>query len=208
MKPILEALKCGGKRPFLPLPQENIVGVDTFKLFIPEYEAIRRAGDGRASSVVQGEARKLSDGLFHQLIRMGRSFMWDSSMSDPAATCQKITAAKGQGYRLVFVGVACPIEAAVQRAMHRARLTRRFAHPSHLENSHRNFARAFETYFDLFEEVMLFWNSWVTFAWTCAPRLVMSRGAGDLRRPSRPANHRTGNRSGKTFAVVTCLIVG
>ena len=172
-------LTMKGRRPFLPLPQENIVGVDTFKLFLPEYEAIRRVGDGRASSVVQEEARKLSDSTFHLLIRMGRSFMWDSSMSDLEATRQRIAAAKGHGYRLILVAVGCPIDAAIRKALYRAKQTRRFAHPAHLENSHRNFARAFDTYFDLFDQVMLFWNPWRPGDQPGQPRLVAEKDGGD-----------------------------
>ena len=172
-------LTMKAKRSFLPLPQENIIGVDAFKLYLPEYEAIRRIGDGRASSIVQEEARKLSDGAFHLLIRMGRSFMWDSSMSDLEATRQRIAAARGQGYRLILVGVGCPIEAAIRKALFRARQTRRFAHPAHLENSHRNFALAFDTYFDLFDKVMLFWNPWKPGDNPCQPRLIAEKDCGD-----------------------------
>jgi len=153
-------LSMEGKRPFLPLPNTAIVGVDSFKLYLPEYEAIRRIGDGRASSVVQGEARKLSEGLLERLLHQGKSFMWDSSMSDEEASLRRVRAARAQGYRLILVAVASPVEAAIGKAMARARTTRRFAHPAHLADSHRNFARAFDVYFDEFDEVMLFWNPW------------------------------------------------
>lgn len=153
-------LSMSGCTPFLPLPQKSIVGVDAFKLFLPEYEAIRRIGDGRASSVVQREARKLSDDLFHLLLSRQCSFMWDSSMSDRDASLRRIADARVAGYRLIMVAVASPVEAAMARAMRRAYETRRFAHPAHFEASHKNFARVFEAYFDVFDEVKLFWNQW------------------------------------------------
>ncbi|MDD5262942.1 MAG: zeta toxin family protein [Methylacidiphilales bacterium] len=143
-----------------PLSVRNIVGVDSFKLFLPEYEVVRRLGDGRASTIVQKEARMLANKLFERLVQMGRSFIWDSSMSDFEATMEHIQEAKARGYTLELVAVASPIQAAIRRAMYRAKETRRFAHPDFLLSSHRDFASYFEAYFPHFQKVMLFWNAW------------------------------------------------
>jgi predicted ABC-type ATPase len=146
--------KCGA----LPLSMASIVGVDVFKPYLPEYEMIRRIGDGRASSVVQNEAKALADRAFARMVQQGRSFIWDSSMSDSGATLTKIQEAKARGYELHMVGVASSLPHAVTRAMRRAREVRRFAHPDRLEASHRGFARSFESYVPHFKTVMLFEN--------------------------------------------------
>jgi predicted ABC-type ATPase len=142
------------------LAGSNIVGVDYFKLYLPEYEVIRRLGDGRASTVVQGESRLLADRLFDRLIQSGRSFIWDSSMSDGVATMLKIQAALARGYQLDLVAVVSPLQAAIRRAMHRAKDSRRFAHPEFLPKSHEDFQRNFHTYFPHFQRVMVYWNNW------------------------------------------------
>ncbi len=174
-------LSMTGREPFLPLPAKTVAGVDAVKLYLPEFEIIRRIGDGRASSVVQSEARNLSERLFERLVRTGRSFMWDSSMSDLEASLVRIRTAKAQGYRLILVGVGSPIEAAVAKAMGRAKLTRRFAHPDHLVDSHRKFARAFPAYFDEFDEVMLFWNRWSPHSEMVDPLLIAEKDRSDNR---------------------------
>lgn len=172
-------LSMEGRQSFLPLPPNTVVGVDPFKLYLPEYEAIRRIGDGRASSVVQAEARKLSEGLFERLVHMGKSFMWDSSMSDMEASLYRVRMARSQGYRLLLVAVACPLETAIGKAMGRARITRRFAHPDHLVISHRNFAAAFDIYFNEFDDVMLFWNPWFPGQSAAQPLLIAKKDPSD-----------------------------
>lgn len=172
-------LSMEGEGSFLPLGMSSIVGVDSFKLFLPEFEAIRRLGDGRASSVVQQEARLLSEKLFDHLLQRGASFMWDSSMSDEQASLRRVRAARGKGYRLILVAVGSPIEAAIGKAMERARQTRRFAHPAYLADSHRKFARAFDSYFDEFDEVFLFWNPWCPGMRAAQPSLIAEKDTGD-----------------------------
>lgn len=147
--------------PILDLPPGVQVGVDVFKRFLPEYEILSRLGEGRASSVVQKEARALSEDLFGFLTDRGRSFTWDSSLSNFLESMKKIEHARKHGYRLHLVGVSSPIEAAIARAMHRAKENRRFAHPAHMVDSHQNFASLFEQYFDAFDSIQLFWNPWI-----------------------------------------------
>ncbi len=172
-------LSMTGRKAFLTLPPSTVVGVDAFKLYLPEYEVIRRLGDGRASSVVQSEARTLSERLFERMVRMGLSFMWDSSMSDLRASLPRIRMAKAQGYRLILIAVGSPVDAAIAKAMGRARTTRRFAHPEHLADSHQKFARAFPSYFDEFDEVRLFWNPWSPGSCPADPLLVAEKDRSD-----------------------------
>ncbi len=164
--------------PFLNLPSRSQIGVDVFKRFLPEYEILSRLGDGRASSTVQLEARSLSEKLFEYVTTRQHSFIWDSSLSNLAESKQKIQVARAKGYKLHLVAAASPIQAAIARAMARARQIRRFANPAHLANSHRNFASAFEEYFDLFDTVQLFWNSWTPGSPDEQPRLIAEKDTG------------------------------
>ncbi|MEX1117685.1 MAG: zeta toxin family protein [Terrimicrobiaceae bacterium] len=164
--------------PILDLPQGVQVGVDVFKRFLPEYEILSRLGEGRASSVVQKEARALSENLFGLLTALGRSFTWDSSLSNFSESMEKIEHARKQGYRLHLVGVSSPIEAAIARAMHRAKENRRFAHPAHLVDSHQKFASLFEQYFDAFDSVQLFWNLWTPGQAPQDPLLIAQKDSG------------------------------
>lgn len=163
----------------LPLSLQQIVGVDSCKLFLPEFEAIRRLGDGRASSTVQEECRMLADRLYVKLLASGRSFIWDSSMSDITKTMEKIIAAKEKGYALELVAVGSSIESAISRAMVRAKVTRRFAHPAHFKSSHCRFARGFPEYFPHFSKIMLFWNEWVPGNVSADPKLIAQKRVGD-----------------------------
>jgi hypothetical protein len=80
-------------------------------------------------------------------------------MSDSQETTKKIVAAKEAGYRLILVGVSTPVPIAIHRAMSRAKLTRRFAHPDFLAPSATGFAKNFDSYYPHFESVMLFSNA-------------------------------------------------
>ncbi len=164
--------------PILDLPQGVQVGVDVFKRFLPEYEILSRLGEGRASSIVQRESRALSEDLFGFLTAHNRSFTWDSSLSNFSESMKKIEHAQKQDYRLHLVGVSSPIEAAIARAMHRAKENRRFAHPAHLVESHQKFATLFEQYFDVFDSVQLFWNPWVPGETAQDPLLIAEKGTG------------------------------
>ncbi len=164
--------------PILDLPQGVQVGVDVFKKFLPEYEILSRLGEGRASSIVQREARALSEDLFGLLTTLRRSFTWDSSLSNFSESMKKIEHARKQGYRLHLVGVSSPLEAAIARAMHRAKENRRFAHPAYFVDSHRKFAALFEQYFDVFDSVQLFWNPWFPGETVQDPRLIAEKGTG------------------------------
>lgn len=152
---VLHTLACARK---LEVPPSSILGTDIFKLFLPEFSRLKRVSDGRASTIVQKEAKLLSDQLFDVLLGKGRSFIWDSSMSDREATTNKILAAQGKGYHLEMVAVISNLKNASFRAMNRAKEIRRFAHPDFLPESHRGFARNFIGYLDYFQEVRVFHN--------------------------------------------------
>jgi predicted ABC-type ATPase len=164
--------------PFLEMPLGTSLGVDIFKRFLPEYEILSRLGEGRASTIVQREARDLSESLFWLLTAHRRSFIWDSSLSNFPESMKRIQHARAQGYRLHLVGVSSPIETAIARAMHRARNNRRFAHPAHLIDSHQKFARVFDQYFDVFDSVQLFWNPWIPGGADQEPLLIAEKETG------------------------------
>lgn len=139
------------------LPRHH-VGVDVFKPLIPEYNLIKAVADGRASLTVQKECQELASALFEQLVEEGRSFIWDSSMSNQQATEVRIQQARERGYELTMIAVLTPLEVATRQAMHRARLSRRFPHPDFLPKSHVGFRQAFSAYVPLFDEVTVVAN--------------------------------------------------
>lgn len=142
----------------LPFSVSALLGVDYCKLHLPEFERAKTVADGRASSITQEESRLISDDLFSLIIAEGRSFAWDSSMSNREESIRKIAAARAAGYRVQLIAVWTPPERAIPRAMRRARETRRFAHPDHLVPSAKKFAQYFPEYCDLCDTVQVYWN--------------------------------------------------
>jgi len=142
----------------LPIQQGAIIGVDYFKAYLPEYCLLTRLCEGRASSVVQDEARQLSDTLFERLVKRGLSFGWDSSMSNPGPTLAKLKMAKEAGYSMEFVGVFAPLATAIRQAMGRALQFRRFAHPEFLPKSHVGFREYWRSYLPYVDRAYIFEN--------------------------------------------------
>jgi hypothetical protein len=79
-------------------------------------------------------------------------------MSNLHPTLEKIELARTSGYRLMLFGVWTPPQVAIRRAMGRARETRRFPPPKHLEASAAGFSRHFPDYFEYFDRVELYSN--------------------------------------------------
>jgi predicted ABC-type ATPase len=143
----------------LTLTARQAIGVDYFKLYIPEFSLIQSVSDGRASLTVQKECKAMADKAFSILIKEKKSFILDSSMSNKMETQTKISMAKSQGYYLTLIAVLTPIGKATSQAMRRARETRRFPHPDALPQSHNEFRRHFYSYLDAFDKVSVFANS-------------------------------------------------
>ncbi len=142
----------------LPIQRGQVMGVDYFKAYLPEYCFLQRLGEGRASSVVQEEARLMSDDLFNRLVRERLSFGWDSSMSNAAPTLDKLRTVRAAGYKVVFLAVFTPLDVAVRQAMERARKSRRFAHPERLPESHQGFRACWREYLPFADETWVFAN--------------------------------------------------
>lgn len=140
----------------IPVGPGHLVGVDYFKLHVPEFSLIQSVGDGRASGTVQKECKALTDRLFPLLIENRRSFVWDSSMSNREESLQRIRTATGAGYELTLVAVLTPLKLAIRQAMQRAKLTRRFPNREALPESNGAFKAAFREYVPLFDEVIVF----------------------------------------------------
>jgi len=135
-----------------------MIGVDYFKLYLPEFSLIQRVADGRASMKVQKECQKLCVDLFPRLVNDSRSFIFDSSMSDVVETLSRIEMAKKQGYNLTMVGVLTPLSVAIKQAMGRAKEWRRFPHKEFLPKSHVDFRKAFMGYIPHFTDVSIYGN--------------------------------------------------
>ncbi|NBV25237.1 MAG: hypothetical protein EBS05_25390 [Proteobacteria bacterium] len=142
----------------LPLGREHMVGVDYFKLYVPEFNLIQAVADGRASGTVQKECYQLAAGLFDRLVAEGRSFIWDSSMSDRDETMKRIQQARSRDYELAMIAVLTPVELATRQAMKRAKETRRFPNAEALPKSHLGFRKTLMDYVPLFDEVTVFAN--------------------------------------------------
>ncbi len=154
----LQFLVRAGKCP-VNIPVSALQGVDYCKQLLPEFSQVQRVADGRASEICQTESRTISDLLFCQLVSEGRTFGWDSSMSDKVATFKKIEFARKRGYRIVLLAVLTRLEIAIPRAMQRAKETRRFAPPKYLEPSHRAFWSNLPDYMEAFDEALVLENS-------------------------------------------------
>lgn len=152
---IMHKLADSGK---LECPVKALVGVDACKMMIPEFERVKMISDGRASEITQEESRLIADELFAEALKQRRTFSWDSSMSNRDETLQKIQAARQRGHRIEMISVYTPPQTALERAMSRARETRRFPNPSHFHRSHVQFAKFFPDFVDEFERVLLFFN--------------------------------------------------
>ncbi len=174
---VLRALASANK---LDVPASSMLGTDYFKFFLPEFSRLKRVSDGRASTVVQSECKTLSERLFDNLVERGRSFVWDSSMSNWMESSSKILKAAAKGYELELVAVASNIDDAIFRAMHRAKQIRRFAHPDILERSHREFARYFIEYVPLFPTISVYFNPQGKCATKGDPLLIAQKSATDI----------------------------
>lgn len=142
-----------------PFQSAGVLGVDCFKLYLPEFDMIRLVGDGRASSLVQREAVLMANQLFDRLVAQRRSFAWDSSMSNYPETVAKIEKLRDAGYSLKMVAVFTPLATATRQAMDRARRTRRFPNAVMLPKSHADFFAAFLGYLDYFQDIKVFYNN-------------------------------------------------
>lgn len=162
-----------------PLGPGTQTGVDFFKAYLPEYCLLQRLADGRASTIVQDEARLLANELFDRMLRERRSFAWDSSLSNAADALARLKRARGADYRLILVAVFAPLEIAIRQAMKRARQTRRFAHPEHLPRSHQAFKANFRTYLPHFDDIYVFVNDGTPVAsGRGVPHLVAAKAPG------------------------------
>jgi predicted ABC-type ATPase len=140
------------------IPCKGTIGADMFKQLIPEYHLIKAVADGRASLTVQKECMMLVKRLYPQLIEQKRSFVMDSSMSDQKETLARINLAKKSGYNLTMVAVLTPLNVAINQAMHRAKISRRFPHPKALPESHIAFRQHFTKYSPLFDKILVYAN--------------------------------------------------
>lgn len=166
-----------GKSP-VDIPMSALQGVDYCKQALPEFSRVQRVADGRASKICQEESRTISDLLFCQLVAEKRTFGWDSSMSNKESIFKKIEFAQKNGYRMALLAVLTVLETAIPRAMHRARETRRFAPPKHLEASHRAFWSNLGDYVETFDEALVLENS--KEQKEGGPRLLARKEAGEI----------------------------
>lgn len=139
--------------------REALVGVDYFKQLLPEFNLLKAVRDGRASETCQQESRNISNQLFSRLVDDGRSFAWDSSMSDLQSTLRKVEFARSRNYQLVLIAILTQPEVARRRAMKRAFETKRFPHPNYFEASHSNFWKALPSYTGVFDDIRVLENS-------------------------------------------------
>jgi hypothetical protein len=122
------------ERNALPLKGIHIVGVDIFKLLVPEFSLITAVSDGRASLTVQKECKGLANEAFSALVEQKKSFIWDSSLSDRDDAISRIQAAKSAGYKT----------------------HRRFPHPTFLPLSHKGFRENLIPLSGFFDEAIVF----------------------------------------------------
>ncbi len=147
------------ERGSLPITRTGITGVDICKLFLPEMARLQKVFDGRASSVVQEEARFISEILFKKLIGSGKSFAWDSSLSNLESGLARFAAAREHGYKTTLIACYTPPQIAIERAMKRAKDSGRFPNPQFIESSHKMFASNFLQYVDCADFVKLIDNT-------------------------------------------------
>lgn len=80
-------------------------------------------------------------------------------MADRKATIARIESARNLGYNLMMVAVLSPLQVAINQAMNRAKMSRRFPHKRALRESHVAFRQHFMDYVPLFDAIHVYTNS-------------------------------------------------
>ncbi len=153
---VLDFMRVNGCFPF---SAASVLGVDTFKLYFPEFDQIRMVADGRASDVVQAESKMLAKVLFNQLVADKRTFAWDASMASGDEPRARLKALRNAGYLIKFVAVFTPLKSAIRQVMFHAKQTRRFVSAGYVEASHKAFLEHFLSYLDYFDEIQVYYNN-------------------------------------------------
>lgn len=126
---------------------------------IPEYQAMRARGDGRAAAVVHEESSAIAKDVLKRAIAGKYDLVLDRTLGDKAKGLAELQALKDAGYEVRLFGVTIDPKTAVQRAVKRAQRSGRYVPLNSLLKAHKGFAGAFEDYASLADEARLFDNS-------------------------------------------------
>lgn len=132
---------------------------DEVKPDIPEYEAIKAAGDSRAAAVTHEESSDIAKRIRTRAISGRYDILLDVTLGDSAKGKKNLQELKDAGYEVRLFGVTVDPAKAVVRAMNRAARTKRYVPINALLHAHKGFNGAFEEYAAIADEAILFDNT-------------------------------------------------
>ena len=143
-------LKFLQKRGDIDLTGAVLVNADDIKEMIPEFEEMKRLGDGRAAATVHEESSQLAKNLLDVLLNPNApqrfNFIYDATLGHPESSRKHFDRWKSVGYLIHFIGVTIDPKEAMIRAVLRGKGSGRWV-PSHmLAEAHQGFNRGVDEY--------------------------------------------------------------
>jgi len=156
-------LKFLQERGDIDLTGAVLVNADDIKEMIPEFEEMKRLGDGRAAATVHEESSQLAKNLLDVLLDPNApqrfNFIYDATLGHPESSRKHFDRWKSVGYLIHFVGVTIDPKEAMIRAVLRGKGSGRWV-PSHmLAEAHQGFNRGVDGYIRMSDRVNLVDNT-------------------------------------------------
>lgn len=115
------------------------VDCDSIKEMLPEYEMMRQQDDSTWAGRTHRESSDITNEVIDTIIKSGKCFQYDGTMSDFSKYQGLIKKLKDYGYEVHIVGVTIPTELAKERAKSRSRQIDDYI----FEKTHKGFAKEF-----------------------------------------------------------------
>jgi predicted ABC-type ATPase len=137
-----------------------VIDPDGIKDYLPEYKALKDAGDGRAAHVVHEESSMLAKRVLRKAINIKADILYDSTMANHKKMMSLIRELKDKGYHLQLAAITIDPAESIIRAAERALGNFRFVPLRELIKAHKQFnGNLFAHYIELFDAVTIFENS-------------------------------------------------
>ncbi|MGV3661285.1 MAG: zeta toxin family protein, partial [Prosthecobacter sp.] len=175
VQPVIYAMGGGGgsgKSSLIAILQDQgvipadgyvLINTDEIKKFIPEYDDIIRAGDGRAANVVQLESVDIANQIMDRLNSGGEKIrhhiIFDSTLANANETRRLISLWKAAGFKVHLVGIIIDPKEALTRAFGRILDEKRWVPAAALAKAHQGFNAALKSYLSEVDEAEIYDNS-------------------------------------------------
>lgn len=140
-----------------------LVNADDIKEIIPEFEEMRRAGDGRGAATVHEEssqiAKNLLDFLFNENATERYDVIYDATLGNRGGAVRHFERWKAAGAFIHFIGVTIDPKEAMIRAVLRGKSSGRWVPSEMLAEAHAGFNAAAREYMDLADAVNFYDNT-------------------------------------------------